>query len=73
MGKSITIASTDRQTEILREKARAGQIARYIVRCGLEASGKVAVWDALGGWLCSRHKTLALAEKRAAELNAEAA
>ncbi len=29
------------------------------------------VFDAKGNWVCSRHSTLALAEKRAAELNAE--
>ncbi len=58
--------------EELRAKARAGLSPRYIVRCGLEASGKVVVWDAQGGWVCSRHKSLALAERRAAELNADA-
>ena len=64
-------ATFSSQTKYLREKARAGQSPHYIVRCGLEPSGKVVVWDAVGGWICSRHKSLALAEKRAAELNSE--
>jgi hypothetical protein len=54
----------------LRAQEAIGEIERYIVRCGLEPSGKVVVWDARGGWVCSRHKTLALAQKRAKALNA---
>jgi hypothetical protein len=69
MGRRHLAVNDAVQTRALRAQAVAGTIPRYIVRCGLEASGKVAVWDCLAGWICSRHSRLALAEKRAAELN----
>ena len=53
----------------LQTLAREGKIARYQVRVGIELSGKITVWDALGGWACSSHKSLNLAEQRARELN----
>ena len=61
-----------RQVATLRAEHASGRLPRYVVRCGLEASGRVQVHDCAGGWVCSRHKTLAAATKRAAELNAEA-
>jgi hypothetical protein len=42
---------------------------RYTVRCGLEKSGKVSVWDTKGGFTVSRHTKIALAQKRCDELN----
>ncbi len=62
---------TKHQTQALRADAKAGKTPRYIVRCGLLTNGRVVVWDAIGGWVCSTHKNLALANKRAAELNAQ--
>ena len=59
-----------RAIESYRSAYRRGETPRYIIACGMEISGKVQVRDAAGGWVCSRHKSLALAEKRAAELNA---
>lgn len=63
----------EKQIHALRANAKAGITPRYIVRCGLEPNGKVQVHDCLGGWVCSTHKSLALAQKRANELNAKVA
>ena len=70
-GRYPTFAENEARS--LRDQAYRGEIPRYIVRCGLESNVKrtVAVWDCLGGWICSRHSRLELAQKRAAELNAE--
>lgn len=62
-----------REIKQLRASYDTGRLPRYIVRCGLEANGKVQVHDCAGGWVCSTHKSLALAQKRADELNAKVA
>jgi len=61
-----------RQVKALRADYENGKLPRYIVRCGLEKSGRVQVHDCAGGWVCSTHKNLAMAQKRADALNAEA-
>ena len=45
---------------------------RYIVGHRPDSSPKrpFIVWDSVGGWVCSSHKSQALATARAAELNA---
>lgn len=70
----MTAAKTraERQVLTLRAEHLAGRTPRYIVRCGLEAFGRVQVHDCAGDWVCSTHKTLALTWKRCDELNAKA-
>lgn len=69
---AVRSAFRQSQTRALRDQAKAGAIPRYIARAGLRANGKVVVWDCQGGWICSDHKSLALAAIRAALLNVEA-
>ena len=72
----MTNPTIDREDRALRAAAQTGRQPRYVVRCGIidaKLARRVAVWDCMGGWVCSTHSTLAAAAKRAAELNAKVA
>jgi hypothetical protein len=65
----LLVNTQQQRAQAIRAAALRGETPRYIIRCGLVTNGKVIVWDALGGWPCSYHKSLALAQRRADKLN----